>query len=206
MARRILNTEELHDRRDTDGRLQSGPGYVVFRRLVPNEAVERALRLLNLEIATRGLTAEDVAACSKSTYFPHLRWEREVIDLRAPVERVVTPAEGEEWADPQLLLRFPDAATDWPLVPHVDGPPPWAPTRTYRAIAGVALSRSSIDDGCLWVWPRSHWTTAAAPAPVELDAGDVVVMHPSLRHCSTLNTGGRIRYAVYFRLLGRDGS
>lgn len=36
---------------------------------------------------------------------------------------------------------------------------------------------------------------------MELDAGDMVIMHPNLPHCSGLNRGGAVRYAAYFRLL-----
>jgi ectoine hydroxylase-related dioxygenase (phytanoyl-CoA dioxygenase family) len=37
--------------------------------------------------------------------------------------------------------------------------------------------------------------------PVELQAGDAVVMHPQLGHTGTLNLGPTIRPAIYFRLL-----
>lgn len=111
------------------------------------------------------------------------------------------PREAEEWADPQLLIRFPDEAHDWPLTPHVDDPPPWAPDRSYRAICGVALSRSLAADGCLAVWPGSHLGRSEGPILIELNTGDAVLMHPALQHSSTLNRGGRVRYAVYFRLL-----
>jgi ectoine hydroxylase-related dioxygenase (phytanoyl-CoA dioxygenase family) len=38
---------------------------------------------------------------------------------------------------------------------------------------------------------------------LELEPGDVVVMHPQLPHASGLNREGAIRYAVYFRFLQR---
>ena len=184
-----------------DAALVSGPGFVVLRRLVPAELVEAAVRLLNLEIVRRGLTADEIARSSQSTFFPHLRWNPEVLELRTPVEGALAPRPGEEWADTQLLLRFPDEAQEWPLMPHVDTLPPWAADRSYRAIVGVALSPSKASDGCVAVWPGSHLRKPSLPRPVELDAGDALVMHPRLRHSSTLNTGGRIRYAIYFRLL-----
>lgn len=182
-------------------RLDEGAGFTVVRRLVPHDVVDEALRLLNLEIVRRGLTPEEISRCSHSTFFPHLRWEREVMDLRTCVERLVAPRPGEEWADAQLLLRFPDEAQEWPLTPHVDGPPPWGSDRGYRAIVGVALSPSRAVDGCVAVWPGSHVGVAGEPVRVELDPGDVVVMHPDLGHSSTLNRGGKVRYAAYFRLL-----
>lgn len=186
---------------DVEAHLRQGPGFVVLHRLVDPEAIDRALRLLNLEIVKRGLSATEIGHCSQTTFFPHLRWESEVLDLRVEVEKVLPPRPGEEWADAQLLLRFPDEAEEWPLTPHVDDLPPWAGDRSYRAIVGVALSSSQQADGCLTVWPRSHVGMDEEPIPVELDAGDVVVMHPALRHSATLNSGGKVRYAVYFRLL-----
>lgn len=189
-----------------DVALGLGPGYLVFPKLVPEARVERALRLLNLEIVRRGMSAEEIAGCVGGTFFPHLRWDPEVLALRSDVERVLEPRPGEEWADTQLLLRFPDEAETWPLTSHVDRVPQWAGDRSYRAVVGVALSRSSQSDGCLAVWPASHVGAVTEPALVELEPGDVVVMHPGLQHSSTLNTGGRIRYATYFRLLhAHDG-
>lgn len=177
------------------------PGYVVWRQLIPLEAIERTLRLLNLEIVRRGLTPEEIYHCGHSTFFPHLRWEPEILALRAPVEELLQPAPAEQWADAQLLLRFPDEAEEWPLTPHVDDLPPWAGDRSYKAIAGVPLSPSAVNNGCLVVWPGSHLGLVGSPTRVELDPGDVVVMHPALQHSGTLNTGGSVRYTVYFRLL-----
>ena len=88
--------------------------------------------------------------------------------------------------------------------PHIDQLPPWAVERSYVAIVGIAITRSWIEDGCLIVWPGSHRGRKSAPEHVELNAGDIVVMHPELAHCSGLNRGGAIRYAAYFRLLSYD--
>jgi ectoine hydroxylase-related dioxygenase (phytanoyl-CoA dioxygenase family) len=68
----------------------------------------------------------------------------------------------------------------------------------YRAI-GVALSRSHVFDGCLCMWPASRGGIEREPLLVELDAGDVVAMHPALLHCSTLNRSSTIRHAAYSR-------
>lgn len=186
---------------DIDAHLSQGLGYVVLHRLVAPGVVDSVLRLLNLEIVRRGLSASEIGECSQSTFFPHLRWEPEILSLRAKIEQVVSPRTGEQWADAQLLLRFPDEAPEWPLVSHVDALPPWATDRSYRAIVGAALSSSKQADGCLAVWPRSHLGADSRPTPVELSAGDVVIMHPALRHSGTLNMGGTVRYAIYFRLL-----
>src|SRR5205807_1858757 len=53
-------------------------GYVVVRRAVPLRAVSSAVRLLNLAIRLHGLSAEEIARCQQTTFFPHLRWEPEI--------------------------------------------------------------------------------------------------------------------------------
>ena len=189
-------------REDVRDQLATGPGYVVLRGLVGPDLVEAALRRLNLELLRCGLSPEQIEQWKHSTFWPSLRWEDEIVALRGPLEEVVPARPGELWGDPQLLLRFPDEATDWPLRPHIDDLPDWAGTRSYEMIFGVALSRAKAVDGCLTVWCGSHRDEEGARDLIELDPGDVVVLHPRVGHSSTLTTGGSIRYAVYFRLLG----
>jgi hypothetical protein len=184
-----------------DAALSSGPGFVVWRRIIPPDLIEQALRVLNLEIVRNGPTPEEIVRCARSTFFPHLRWEPGILALRGPVDDLLRPRPDEQWADSQLLLRFPDEAEEWPLTPHVDEAPPWADGRPYRAVVGVPLSPSRASDGCLIVWPGSHVARPGDPLPLELEPGDVVAMHPELQHTGTLNRGGNIRYVAYFRLL-----
>lgn len=42
--------------------------------------------------------------------------------------------------------------------------------------------------------------------PLTPHVDDVVVMQPALRHSASLNTRGKVRYAVYFRLLHASSS
>ena len=184
-----------------DAALAGGDGFLVWRQLLSQSLIDRALRVLNLGIVRHGLTPDEILRCAQSTFFPHLRWEHDVLALRGPIDRLLLPRPDEEWADSQLLLRFPDEAQAWPLTPHVDDLPPWAGDRSYRAIVGIPLSSSTSTNGCLVVWPGSHRREDRPPVAVELEPGDVVVMDPALRHTGTLNTGGSVRYAVYFRLL-----
>lgn len=177
-------------------------GYLVYRGAVPEDVLERALRRLNLEILRCGLSPEQIDEWKYATFWPTVRSEPEIVALRQPVAKVLRPADDEVWGDAQLLLRFPDEAEEWPLAPHTDELPEWAGDRRYEAIVGIALSRSRERDGCLAVWSGSHRGEADGGIDlVELDAGDVVVLHPDLQHSSTLNRGGTIRYAVYLRLL-----
>ena len=177
-------------------------GYVVLRAAVEPTAVDAALRRLNLAIRHHGLSAEEISTCQLATFFPHLRWEREVWGVLPPAApELLGWREGDDWGDPQILLRFPDEAQPWTFEPHVDALPPGQEHRAYRGVVGVALTRSTAQDGALCVWPGSHRGEPGPMTPVELEAGDAVVMHPQLGHTGTLNLGPTIRTAVYFRLL-----
>jgi hypothetical protein len=170
-------------------------GFAMLRECVPQEAVEGALRHIHLDLVRRGLDAETAGSWLWSAHwFPHLKWDPPIAGLAS-----FLPAElrdGEQ-CDPQILVQPPDDCEDMPLSSHVDQEPAWAGGRPYRRIVGLALSRAHAGNGGLWVWPFD----AAGPIPLELDAGDVVVMHPRLPHSSGFNREGAMRYAVYFRFL-----
>jgi ectoine hydroxylase-related dioxygenase (phytanoyl-CoA dioxygenase family) len=107
------------------------------------------------------------------------------------------PLREGELCDPQILLQPPDDCEEVQLTPHVDEEPEWANGRRYVRIIGVALTPNRRSNGGLVVWPLD----GGEPEPVVLDAGDVVVMDPTLPHTSGLNREGAIRYATYFRFL-----
>ena len=178
-------------------------GYVLLPGAVDATAVQAALRMLHLAIRRHGLTTDEIATCQESTFFPHLRWEPEVWGVLPPTAaEVLSWTEGDEWAEPQLLMRFPDEDQPWPLKPHVDQTPPWAGQRSYRGIVGVALTPAGERDGTPHVWPGSHrGSRTGDPVPVALKAGDALIMHPELEHSGSLNLGPTIRCAIYFRLL-----
>jgi hypothetical protein len=183
-------------------------GYVVIRSAVGRERVTAALRMLHLAIRRNGLSAEEIGAWQQSTFFPHLRWEPEVWAVLPPTAaELLGWADGDEWAEPQLLMRFPDEDQPWPLEPHVDQTPPWAGERVYKGIVGVALTPSGERDGTPWVWPGTHrGEPRREPVQVTLDAGDALVMHPALEHSGSLNLGPTIRCAIYFRLLSGNAT
>jgi len=177
-------------------------GFVVLRGAVDPSDVAVALRRLNLAIRQHGLSTDDIWTCQLATFFPHLRWEPEiwgVLPPRAP--ELLGWREGDEWGDPQILLRFPDEAQPWTFEPHVDTLPPGQEHRSYRGIVGVALTSAGPRDGVACVWPGSHRGERGQMTPVPLEAGDALVMHPLLGHTGTLNLGPTIRTAIYFRLL-----
>ncbi len=183
-------------------------GFCVLASAVPPEPIESATRLLNLEIARHGIDPAQLLQWQQSTFFPHLRWNSEVWALLPGMaDGLIRRSAEDEWAEAQLLLKFPDEATSWPLEPHVDEVPPWARGSRYRGIIGVPLTSAAAEDGCLHVWPGSHRGIDAPPVPVPVEPGDVVVMHPQLGHSGGLNRGASIRMAVYFRLLASgDGA
>jgi hypothetical protein len=170
-------------------------GFAVMQGLVPPAAVERALRHIHLDLVRDGLGAERLGGWLWAAHwFPHLKWDEPIAGLSE-----FLPAELREGTicDPQILLHPPDDCDDVELTSHVDAEPPWADGRAYLRIVGVALSAAGPADGGLVVWPFDN----PEPEPLELEPGDVVVMHPRLPHASGLNRRGRIRYAVYFRFL-----
>lgn len=181
----------------------AGQGFTVLRGAADPAAVGAALRRLYLAVRQHGLSAEEIRRCQLGTFFPHLRWEPEVWGVLPPqAAELLGWAEGDDWGDPQILLRFPDEEQPWPLTPHTDTLPPGREHLHYRGVVGVSLTDAGPSDGVAWVWPGSHRGAATGePVPVPLAAGDALVMHPQLGHTGSLNLGCTIRTAIYFRLL-----
>jgi hypothetical protein len=172
-------------------------GYEVLRGRVPQEALDRTLRLVHCDVKTNGLPQEWLSGWLwNAHWFPHLKWHDEVLQL---LEHLPEDLREGELCDPQLLLQLPDTEEAIELVSHVDREPEWANGRPYARIVGVALTPNVERNGGLTVWPLD----GGEPHPVELDAGDVIVMDPQLPHASGLNRTGGIRYAAYFRYLTR---
>jgi hypothetical protein len=170
----------------------------VLRALVPPDAVDAALRHIHLDVVRQGLPADTMGPWLWSSHwFPHLKWDPAIVALAWHLPDELR--EGE-LCDPQILLQPPDDGDDQALVPHIDQEPDWARDRGYRAIVGVALSPAHASNGGLVVWP---FDAPDEPEPLDLEPGDVVVMHPKLPHSSGLNREGGIRYAVYFRFVER---
>jgi hypothetical protein len=170
-------------------------GFIVLEGQVPQTAVDRALRHIHLDLVERGLPSEELSGWLWAAHwFPHLKWDEEIVGL---LETVPPELRDGELCDPQILLQPPDALQEVALESHIDQEPDWANGRRYRRILGVALGPNRATNGGLRVWPLD----GSEPLAVELEPGDVVVMHPSLPHTSGLNREGAIRYAAYFRFL-----
>jgi hypothetical protein len=173
-------------------------GYALLRGAVPPDAVDRALRHLHLDVVRNGLPAETLGEWLWAAHwFPHLKWDEPIAGLAGFLPDELRTG---QLCDPQILLQPPDDCEDVPLESHVDTEPDWAAGRRYARIVGVALSAAGPETGNLVVWPLD----GGEPQALEVEPGDVVVMHPQLPHTSGLNREGRIRYAVYFRYLEED--
>jgi ectoine hydroxylase-related dioxygenase (phytanoyl-CoA dioxygenase family) len=169
------------------------PSYEVERAAVPRELVDDVLRMLHLDLLTRGASAEELGQWLWGTHwFPHLRQDERVLAMaRALPDRW---REGE-LCDPQILLQFPHSGPAPEITFHRDEEPAWAEGRRYRRIVGVALSEWSAANGGLIVRPDTR------SIAVELEPGDAVMMTPDLWHSGGINRTGAIRYGVYFRWL-----
>lgn len=95
--------------------------------------------------------------------------------------------------DLQIVVQPPDDCEDMPLTSHVDQAPRVGCRPRLQAHRwGRPLACPRLNGG-LWVWPFDD----PEPAPLELEIGDAVVMHPQLPHSSGLNRTGSMRYALY---------
>lgn len=170
-------------------------GVEIRRGIVPEELTDAALRLLHLDLITRGASPEELGQWLWSVHwFPHLRDDPRITALAQAL-----PAEWRagEICEPQILLQFPHSGPEPEITFHVDKEPDWAGDRRYERIVGIALSRWDRENGGLLI-EQPH----GDPAAVELDPGDAVMMEPHVRHSGGINRTGSIRYAVYFRWLG----
>jgi ectoine hydroxylase-related dioxygenase (phytanoyl-CoA dioxygenase family) len=173
------------------------PTYEVVRAAVPRECIDAALRLLHGDMLRRGIDEKEIGEWLWAMHwFPHLRFADEITALAEAL-----PPRWREGTrcEPQILLQFPHVGDTEPDISfHLDQEPDWAQGRRYVRIVGVALSDWTSDNGGLIA------QTERGIEPVELAAGDAVMMTPDLLHSGGVNRTGAIRYGVYFRFL-EDG-
>jgi len=170
------------------------PKYEVERGAVPRDRVNAALRMLHGDILRRGIDPKELGEWLWAMHwFPHLRFEEEITALAEalpPAWQVGTRCE------PQILLQFPHVGETGPEVTfHLDQEPDWAQGRRYARIVGIAISDWTTENGGLVV------QTPRGLEPIELAAGDAVMMTPDLPHSGGVNRTGAIRYGVYWRYL-----
>lgn len=171
-------------------------GFEIERGAVGGERTDDVLRLLHLDLLTRGAGAAELGGWLwGSHWFPHLRHRPELaalVDALPPRWRTGT------LCDPQIILQFPHVGPKPEVTFHVDREPDWAQGRRYLRIVGIALSPWRRENGGLLVKPEQQ-----DALPIELDAGDAVRMTPDLAHSGGVNLTGQIRYGVYLRWLGQ---
>lgn len=170
-------------------------GVEIRRAVVPEELVDAALRLLHLDLITRGASAEELGAWLWAVHwFPHLRDDPRITALAQALPAAWRTG---EICEPQILLQFPHSGPEPEITFHLDHEPDWAQGRRYERIVGIALSRWDRENGGLLIRRDGR-----PPLAVELDPGDAVMMKPDVWHSAGINRTGSIRYAVYFRWLG----
>lgn len=173
--------------------------YGVLCQVVSPDVVDRALRVINLDVRFRGLYPAELqqwyrAACP----FPHLRFSSKIATLHGPIlaRLGLEPESGGQLCEPQIIYHLPDdVPADYQPWSHIDQEPKWANGRKYIRLAGLALTDWTEANGTLQVWESNR------PRPVELRAGDAVVMQPDTPHSAGINRSGQIRAGVYFRWL-----
>lgn len=170
----------------------------IIPAVIPPEQVREALRVIHLDILRRGFSPGEWAEWrAVACVFPHLRQHPYIAGLGGLVLHAleIPAADAGDFAEPQVIFHLPDEAEQWDTPPHLDEPPPWAAHRPYLRIAGIALTDWTVDNGCLRVWLDGE------PIPVQLRAGDAVVMDPLVWHANSLNRSGLPRIGVYCRWL-----
>jgi len=126
---------------------------------------------------------------------------------------------------PQSMIIFKPARVGAAVPPHVDGA--FLHT-TPQSVLGFwsPLTAATTDNGCLWAVPGSHtravrrvfrrnaagtgteWSPCdaepfdtAGAVPLEMAAGDLVLLHSALVHFSAANTSGAARHAFTWHVV-----
>ena len=178
------------------GRTDVYAGWKIHHGAVPAGLCEDARRRLWLEVRRCGLAVADMRTWARTTWWPSLRDEPVLDDVRSHVEALADTSGSWTWAETQILVRLPDEAHTTAGGPHVDELPPWAPTGArYRAIYGVELTDSpgvhgggthlELNGRCVFR-PR-------------LFTGDVLQMDADLPHSGSPNRSADVRMALFYR-------
>ena len=167
--------------------------FEVERDVVPRALIDDVLRLLHLDLLSRGASAEELGEWLWGTHwFPHLKHRDEILAL---ADALPDAWRSGDLCDPQILLQFPHTGPVPEITFHVDEEPEWAEGRRYLRIVGIPLSPWREENGGLLVQQDDE------TIPVELDPGDAVMMTPDLPHSGGVNLTGSLRYCIYFRWL-----
>ncbi|MCA1689497.1 MAG: hypothetical protein LC720_03355, partial [Actinobacteria bacterium] len=137
--------------------------FEIERAAVPPGRVDDVLRLLHVDLLTRGASAEELGRWLwASHWFPHLKDRPEILAL---ADALPAGWRTGTLCDPQILLQFPHVGVEPEITFHVDEEPDWAEGRRYLRIVGIALSPWRRENGGLLV-------DQGGGTPIELEAGD----------------------------------
>ena len=201
-------------------------GYVLLRRLVDAEAVERLARRVMAVLEEQDLLRSDteVVATFRATRTQFYSAVQRLEELHAlphdpSLQRVIRALVGDDaFVHPQKLVRafLPDVP-EFTTPPHQDYPyiqgthrtvTTWLPLRRCLGSEGaLRVLVGSHRDGLLPLGPSS----AVAGSQVDVDdddprwasadfePGDVLAFQSATVHSATPNTSGRVRLSVDFR-------
>lgn len=159
--------------------------------LIPAPLCEAVVREVWAALRTYGASAETIADFDRNGWWPHLRYGTAVLAVRD----VLTKQVGADtiWADPQIVVRLPDAPGTLRGDLHVDSEPAWALAEglTYQQIYGVELTRRQ----------KGKAGTFLRGQELNLDVGDVVAFDPDEQHSGSPNQTTEVRMALFFRSL-----
>lgn len=166
--------------------------YEILKDVVPTVVIDKVLRLIHLDLFDKGISKREIEWWTQqANWFPHLRWSQEVLDVINFLPKNLTVG---QLCEPQILVAFPETYVGG-LDYHIDKEPEWANGKKYKRIVGVPLTSYKKENGGVVL------QAAEGTISPELNAGDVLVMHPQLKHSRGINRSGNIRYSLYFRWL-----
>lgn len=169
--------------------------YEIERAVIPQTSVDKALRLINLELL-KGFTAEQARAWRNDHHwFDDLGREPVIFGLtRFLPDKWLT---GEMDPGAQIVLQFPtESERSFEESFHVDTMPDWPPEKQWRRIVGVALTPWWPGNGAVRFKNEDDSISTPSMAP-----GDAVMFTGDQLHGPSPNTIGEIRYGVYLRWL-----
>ena len=148
-------------------------GFVLLRKALPLELVERALTVINHGIG-EGMSPEKMPIFRAQSYVPELQIHPAVTDLlhASPLLGLTESVFGVGGLEPvtkgQITVRFPELEPRRTPRGHIDGFPtatngvPQGTIRSFTGLIGVYLTPvRSPDAGNFTVWPGSHETLSA---------------------------------------------
>jgi len=148
-------------------------GFVLLRKALPLELIERALTVINHGIG-EGMSPEKMPIFRAQSYVPELQIHPAVTDLlhASPLLVLTESVFGVGGLEPvtkgQITVRFPELEPRRTPRGHIDGFPtatngvPSGTIRSFTCLLGIYLTPVRRPDaGNFTLWPGSHETLSA---------------------------------------------